>query len=150
VTRQGTDSNDIHGALAAHASDCAVCGTQSGVVDQIAAILAAGAVEIDVAPLTGQSLSRLRPELARLARVAFWRQVLVATLLALIPLPLIVAYNTLLLGLLYDLLSGLLPAFIATYIVGTEAALLLLLCGVTYAAIPVIVARNLPRPLAAA
>lgn len=106
--------------------------------------------DIDVAALSRHTFARLQPELQRQAIAAGWRRVAMGVLLALLPLPLVLAYNAYLLRLAYDFLSTLLPATLAAYLVLSYGASLVLLFATTYAAIPLLVQRSIQRPPAAA
>ena len=98
-----------------------------------------------------RTLLRVQPEMARLASAAFWRGVVRGVVLALLPLPLVLAYDAYVLRLAYELISALLPSAIALYLVASYAAFVLLLCAATYAAIPLLVARGArPRPFSPA
>jgi anti-sigma factor RsiW len=137
-TLQGRD------ALAAHVEDCDACRSTPPATDRIASLLHAATVHVDVEALSQQVVERVRPELLRLARAAFWRQVALALAIALLPLPAVVAYDTYLLGVAYGVISAVLPAAFAAYLILTYAAFLALLFATTYAAIPVILDRGSP------
>ena len=92
-----------------------------------------------------RALAGLRPELQRLATHAYWRRVAATLLRALVPLPLIATYNLLLLRVWYLAIHALLPAAMATYLVLSYSAFLILLFALTYAAIPLLLARS-PTP----
>lgn len=143
-------SADRSARLAAHRAECAECGNTPLPLDPIAAVLEAAVPAIDAAALSRQTFARLQPELQRHAIAAGWRRVAIGVLLALLPLPLVLAYNAYLLRLAYDFLSTLLPATLAAYFVLSYGASLLLLFAATYAAIPLLVQRSIQRPSAAA
>ena len=130
--------------LAAHVEACDACRVDVPAVDRIAARLSAATVPIDAAALSQRTIVRLRPELQRCASGSLWRRAAGGVLLALLPLPAVLAYNVYLLRMAYDALLALLPAAVAVYLVGTEAALLVLLFAATYAAIPILLARGTP------
>ena len=67
---------------------------------------------------------------------------LTGILLALLPLPAVLVYNAYLLLLAYDIERTLLGATFATYLVLSDAALLILLFAATYAAIPIVLVRR--------
>ena len=73
---------------------------------------------------------------------SWWRKVAVALLLALVPLPVVLAYDAYLLRVAYELISALLPARVAAYLVFGDAAFLLLLFATTYATIPLFFANR--------
>jgi len=126
--------------LREHAQECAECGTQVP-IDRLAGLLDSTAVSIDAAALSQRVLQRVRPELERRAGAAWWRRVAAALLVALVPLPLVVAYDAYLLQMVYGLVSALLPSTVAAYLVLSYAAFLVLLFATTYAAIPLVLSR---------
>ena len=131
--------------LAAHVEACDACRADTPPVDRIATLLSAATVSIDAAALSQRTIVRLRPELERCASAALWRRAATQVLLALVPLPAVLAYNVYLFRMAYNALLALLPAAVVVYLVTTEAALLVLLFAATYAAIPILLARRLPR-----
>lgn len=145
------DPDDRLARLSTHRADCAECQDAPLPIDRIAALLDGPAPNLDAAALSRHTFARLQPELQRRAMMISWRRVGVAVLLSLLPLPLVLAYNAYLLRLAYDLLSILLPATLAAYLVLSYAAFLVLLFATTYAAIPLlIVQRSTERPAAPA
>lgn len=134
----------VHRGLAAHVEACDACRVDAPAVDLIAARLATVNVPIDAAVLSQRTMVRLRPELQRCASAALWRRAAIGVLLALLPLPAVLAYNVYLLHVAYGLLLALLPAAVVVYLVASEAALLVLLFAATYAAIPILLARGTP------
>src|SRR5262249_56380391 len=72
-----------------------------------------------------------------------WR----ALAIALLPLPLILAADWFLVRGAHALLSGLLPDALSLYLAGSYAVLLATLLGLTYAAVPLLAARQLRPPL---
>lgn len=127
--------------LSQHVRDCSECGGEPPPVE-MAERLAAYVVTIDAAALSRRVLAAARPELARLASAWFWRRLAAAVLAALLPLPVVLALNAVLLAALHTWASALLPAALVSYLVGSYAALLLLLFASTYAAIPLVLARE--------
>jgi len=150
TTRDRFDRGDAEDALAAHARACPDCESSTAPTDRLATILSAFAVHIDVAGLSRRTLQRVQPELQRRARAMFRRQVMTALLLAALPLPAVLAYDTYLLQLAHAFISAVLPAAIATYLIISYAAFLLLLFATTYAAIPLILSRGAPAESSAA
>jgi hypothetical protein len=128
--------------LTEHAADCDECRPAPLPLAALARDLASYAVPLDVAALSRRVLAVLRPELARLASVWFWRRVSRVTLAALLPLPVILALDVYLLRLFYTWAIGLVPVAVATYLVVTYAATQILLFAATYAAIPLVLARD--------
>ena len=95
-------------------------------------------------PPPGLSNAMLRaatPLLARQARPD-WRALARALVVALVPLPAILALDVVMVRGAYDLLHLLLPAALSAYVAFNYAALLALLLGFTYAAVPVLAARQ--------
>jgi hypothetical protein len=130
-------------ALGAHVAECERCAAAAPPVQRIAAILTVSAVPVDPAGLSRRTLTALRPELARRTRAALWRQVAAALLLALVPLPVVLAYDAYLLRAAYEVASTLVPATVAGYLILSYAAFLVLLFATTYAAIPVLLAQRM-------
>ena len=134
---------DAHLAqLSAHSADCAECKNTPLPLDRIAAVFEAAVPAVDAAALSRQTFTRLQPELQRRALAGAWRRIAMGVLLALLPLPLVLVYNAYLLHVVYNLLSSLLPAGIAAYLVLSYGAFLLLLFATTYAAIPLLMAHQ--------
>jgi len=105
-----------HGAaLGSHVAECAECQVVPPPLERIAALLDAPDAALDAGELSRRTFLRLQPEIARLAMHAWWRKVAVALLLALLPLPLVLAYDAYLLGVAYQLVSALLPATFAVW-----------------------------------
>jgi len=132
--------------LAAHATNCDACRNEPLPLDRLAARLNASRVDIDSTNLSRRALARLQPELERRALAAAWPRMLRGLLLSLLPLPLVVAFDAYFLNIVYGLVSALLPATLAAYLVVSYGALLVLLFALTYSAIPLLVMRS-GRPL---
>jgi hypothetical protein len=130
------------GALAAHLQACEACQATAPPIDRLVTLLDASVVEINAAALSQRLLLRAQPELQRRAAWVFGRQVAAAVMVALLPLPAVLAYDAYLLGLIYDVVSWLLSARIASFFVGSYAAFLTLLFALTYATVPVLLARK--------
>ena len=130
------------GALRAHASACDACRISPPALEGIETILASGAVRVDAEMLSRRVVARLQPELTRRAREEYWRQVAVAVLIGLVPLPAVALYNAYVLRLAYQLIATVLPAGLAGYLIATYVAFLVLLFAVTYAAVPVLIGRQ--------
>lgn len=135
--------------LAAHAAECAECRETALPLPQIAAALNAVKLDLDPGALSQRTLVRLRPELHRRARIAALRRVAAGVLLSLIPLPLVLVYDAVVLRGVYDVVSSWLPVSLASYLVISYAASLVLLFSLTYAAIPLLVIRGGPARSAA-
>jgi hypothetical protein len=103
-----------------------------------------GALEPPPPPpdLVPRVLAAATPLLAAQARRASLRSVVRPLLVALLPLPLLVAANVLVAGALYAVLSFLLPAALSTYLVVQYALFALLSLALAYAAVPILVDRQ--------
>lgn len=143
------DRDDHLAQLTAHSAECAECKNTPLPLDRIAAALEAAVPAIDAAALSRHTFAQLQPELQRRALAVGWRRMAIGVLLSLLPLPLVLAYNAYLLHVAYDLLSSLLPAAIAAYLVLSYGAFLLLLFATTYAAIPLLMAHQPTAPRSA-
>jgi hypothetical protein len=133
-------------ALRQHVAECDECTASPPPVDRIAALLAADRGAPDAAALSRQVRLTAQPLLQAIALRQYRRQVAAAIAVALAPLPLILAYDAYLLRLLHAAVSALLGGPLATYVVVSYAACLLFLFALSYAAIPILMARNaLPR-----
>lgn len=135
-------ADDGAGRLTSHAADCDDCRARPLPLAEIARELATYAVPLDVSALSRRVTAYLRPELARLASTWFWRRLSRAIVAALLPLPVILLLDMLLLRSVYGWASTLLPAAVATYLVVSYAAAQLLLFAATYAVIPLVLARD--------
>jgi len=129
-------------ALAAHVAECDECRVAPPPLARVTAVLEASVVLLDATALSRRALLRLQPEVARMAVSNLWRKVLAALLLALLPLPGVLAYDAYLLRLVYELASALVPAALAAYLIFGYAAFLILLFATTYAAIPLFLAER--------
>lgn len=129
-------------ALSAHVAECDECRAGEVPVERIATALRESTTAFDAAALSQRTLVRLRPELERRAAAVLRRQVVIGLLLALLPLPAVLAYNAYVLELAYELAASVIPAGLAAMAVASYAAFLLLLFAMTYAAIPLLLARG--------
>lgn len=141
------DQTGRRARLTAHLAECDACRETSPPVDRIASLLDQVTVDLDHTLLSQRVVAQLQPLLQRRALIATWRRVALGVLLSLVPLVAVLAYDAYFLRTAYDLLSTILPAAFAAYLIASYAAFLVLLFSVTYAAIPVLVARGAPpRP----
>jgi hypothetical protein len=132
--------------LRSHADDCDQCAREPLPLRQLATALETSLAPVDATALSRRALIAAQPLLRAAAIRRFQRQVVAAVAVALLPLPAIVVYDTLLLAFLHQLASAFLPTAMAAYIVFLYASLLLFLFAASYAAIPIVMARNaLPR-----
>ena len=137
--------DDTPGAacLAAHAAACEACQAAPLPMNRIAILLDAAAVSLDATALSARVMVRLRRELRLTGRVS-WRAVGVVLLRAVLPLPAVVGFDAYVLWTAYALGKTILPGPLVAYVVLSYGALLLLLFGLTYAAVPLLVARQQP------
>ena len=70
------------------------------------------------------------------------RRLLRALTAALVPLPIILVLDAVIIRGAYRLLAGLLPAAVSLYVVANYAALLALLLALAYGAVPILAARQ--------
>jgi hypothetical protein len=108
--------------------------------------LGANEIQLDARRLSARALRAARPVLARRARWDLGRRVAAGVAGSLIPLPLVIAINGAFLFAWSRLLDLLLPAVVVEYFIFTWAGSLILLLALTYAAIPVVIARGILRP----
>lgn len=120
-----------------HIDGCADCQAAPVPLATLHRILSTGTVLVDAAQLSTRALVHLRPALERNAQRAMWKRAVAAVSVALLPLPMVVAYAAVVLWGVYTLSRTLLPPPVAAYLVGSYAATLALVVAVTYAAIPI-------------
>lgn len=130
-------------AVTMHAQECDLCPDDSPALAATVAILRAS----PAADWSSSSLPLLRAAVCRQARLLLCRRVAFALAVGSIPLPLVLAYDALVLRVGYDLIRQLLPVEVAAYVVFSYAALCLFLISLTYAAIPVLLAKAGRSPL---
>ncbi len=94
------------------------------------------------ADLTTRVLVAAGPLLAAHARRTSWRTFLRPLVVALLPLPLILAADVAIAGALYSLFSLVFPAVVSTVLVAQYALVVLLSLALAYAAVPVLVDRQ--------
>jgi hypothetical protein len=129
--------------LVAHAAECDACQAAPLPMNRIAILLDAGDVRLDAAALSARAIVRLRREL-RVAGSVSWRAVALVLLRVVLPLPAVAACDAYVLRMAYALGKTILPGPLVAYVVLSYGALLLLLFGLTYAAVPLLVARRQP------
>jgi hypothetical protein len=131
---------------AAHEATCPRCGADAPAARVVAAAFAGAP---DVAPpgrLSPRLLLAAAPLLAANARrlpAVAWRRLAAALAAAVLPLPAILFLAWHALTAANGLLSSVLPASLSFYLVATHAAVLALLLGVTYGALPLLAAHQL-------
>jgi hypothetical protein len=136
LARQGEER------LAAHTRECDDCAAASSSLADVARVLAGYVVAVDAAELSRRVMASLQLELARLASAWFWRRLARVTVAALLPLPAVLFLDAYVLRVFYGWASGILPQALVAYLVVSYAALQLLLVAATYAAIPLVLARD--------
>ncbi|HYD49245.1 MAG TPA: hypothetical protein VEB21_12895 [Terriglobales bacterium] len=133
--------NELHPVFAEHLAECDECRGQRAALERISASLRASEVGVDCDRLTAGTLLCLAPAIETNAAEAFWRRVVTALVVAIIPLPLVLAWDAYLMRELHSFLQAFLPSPVATYVTFSYAALLTLLLAGTYAAIPLSAGR---------
>jgi len=123
-----------------HLESCARCRSEAAPVRAIAAAL--GSTSSPAPTLRGRVLAAAEPLLAARRQRVHWPLVLRALAAALLPLPLILVLDVALVGVAYELLARILPQALTTYLVANLAATLALLLALTYAAVPLLAARQ--------
>jgi hypothetical protein len=113
---------------ASHIEGCARCRAEAALAREVAATFTAAAE-----PLLAARRRRRRVD---------WPLVLRAVGAALLPLPLILLVDVALVGVAYQLLASVLPQALTTYLVANLATTLALLLALTYAAVPLLAARQ--------
>lgn len=107
---------------------------------RLAAAFTAGRVELDAAGLSSRALAAAAPALA--ARAAFWPRLARVLGLSLVPLPLLIAANVTVVAWLYGVAASWLGGGFALYLAGSYALAALLGLGLSYASIPLLLARR--------
>lgn len=128
--------------LAEHVANCPHCRTEAVDPARVAGLLDPLPAGLKVTLLSQQTLAALRPELARRSLIRWRRRVAVSVLWAMLPLPLILVYDAYVLRTAYELLQAVLPSGVALYVLATYTSVLSLLFALTYAAIPILLARS--------
>lgn len=109
---------------------------------RLAGAFAAGRVAIDVDALSARALAAAGPALA--ARAAYWPRLARVLGLSLVPLPLLVGANLALVAWLYGVAASWLGDGLALYLAGSYAVAALVGLGLSYASIPLLLARRPP------
>lgn len=111
--------------------------------ERLARVLAAHVVPPPRSDFAARTLAAAAPLLAVHARRASVRSVLLPVLAALVPLPVIVGVDVAVVWVLYAALAAVLPAAVSAFVAVNYALLLALLLALTYAAVPLLVDRQL-------
>jgi hypothetical protein len=113
---------------------------EEALAPELQALFDADAPRLDVASLSQRAMAHAAPLLAMHAQRQFRRRVVRTLGLALLPLPLVLGLDALLLGALYEVAAAWLPSGIAAYVVISYGVALLVGLGLTYASIPLLLA----------
>lgn len=132
-------------ALRAHVATCAACAADAPLVGALGRMLAADLPAEPPPGLHARVAAAAAPLLAARVRRPPHRAVVRAIVAALLPLPLVVLVDAWALRAIYGALTRVLPESLSFYLVVNHAALLALLCGLTYAAIALL-AEHQHRP----
>jgi hypothetical protein len=127
-----------------HAAHCEQCRTAPPPSARLRAVLDTVGVPVDASRLSQLALARLGPGLQSRARTLFWRRLGRTLALSLLPLPLVLAADAVVLRGLYELALAWLPSGVAAYMVLSYGLQFLVLIGAAYAAIPLLIARAGP------
>jgi hypothetical protein len=141
--RKGGEIHAVVSArLRAHAAECEQCASEPLPLETLGMLFArASAPSEPHASLSDRVLAAAAPLLAANGALAYRRRLVSGVALSLAPFPLLVFFNLYLLREAYELLSTWLPVgFVAWLLVG-YAAMLLLVCALTYASLPLLIAR---------
>ena len=138
-----TNGGPYADALDEHVATCAECAIDPVALDRMRTVLRSEPIRIDASLLSHRVAAMVAPELARLGARAFRRRVAIGVLLALLPLPIVLAYDALLLRAAHAVLSFLLPEALVLYLVAGMGLTALLLIATSYAAIPLLVHRQI-------
>jgi hypothetical protein len=126
-------------ATRAHVAGCARCREDEHLVHAVTGALSASTVPEPPPGLTARVLRAAEPLLGRRSA---WPTLARALGVALIPLPLILWFNWLLVRGAERLLSSVLPSSLSFYVVLNYSILLALLLALTYGAVPILAERQ--------
>jgi hypothetical protein len=126
-------------AMRAHVAGCARCREDEHLVRAVTSALAASTVP---EPPPGLAAHVLRAAEPLLGRRAAWPTLARALGVALVPLPLILWFNWLLVRSAERVLSSVLPSSLSFYVVLNYSILLALLLALTYGAVPILAERQ--------
>ena len=139
------ERRDMTTALRAHAEQCDECSAQPLPLDGLARVLGEQHAVVVPSSLSQRVMAAAVPLLAVNAANAYRKRLIAGVALSVAPFPLLVFFNLYLLREAYELLSHWLPvAFVAWLVIGYAAALLLI-CALTYASLPLLIARARTR-----
>jgi hypothetical protein len=151
VSTAGSRQESIEAALAhlrSHTGGCADCSATPLPLERLAPLLAPGATPGAPAGSASRVLQAAAPLLAINAAHAYRRRVATSLLLSLAPLPVVVFFNVYLLERTYAMLVSWLPGQLVAGLVVAYGSMLLLLTALTYASLPLLIARRRSRAAA--
>jgi hypothetical protein len=131
---------------AAHEATCPRCREEAPAARAVAAAFAGAPAIATHARLSPAVLLAAAPMLTANARrlpAAAWRRLAAAIAVAVLPLPAILFIGWHVLEAANRLLSSVLPGSLSFYLVATHGAVLALLLGITYGAVPLLAAHQL-------
>lgn len=140
----GAPERDEHGGVArlrAHESACVECRASPVNIESAAAAFDDGQVPLEPRALSRRVMAAAAPLLASHARRAYRRRLVRSLLLTLAPLPAVVAFDAYFLREAYRVLSAWMPGPVVAWVLAGYAMTLLLLCALTYAALPLLFGR---------
>jgi len=135
----------LDAAAAAHLASCPACRATEADARALAVALAADAAVAPPPGLAARVLHAAAPVLAVHARRAArpdWRAVWRAVGAALVPLPVLVYLDVLLVRGAYRVVTLALPPALGLYVVGSYAVVIAALLALAYAAAPILAARQ--------
>jgi hypothetical protein len=141
--RERGETRAIVGArVRAHAEECEQCASQPLALETLSALFARTSEPSEArASLSDRVLAAATPLLAANAAGVYRRRLVSGIALSLAPFPLLVFFNLYLLREAYGLLSTWLPAGLAAWFIVGYAAMLLLVCALIYASLPLLIVR---------
>ena len=130
--------------LERHAAECEECVRRPLPLDELDGLLSRSAVTTGVSAMSSRVLDAAAPLLADLRERTYRRRLVASLLLSLAPLPAVAFFSVYMLSEAYSLLVAWLPGPFVAGLLVAYGAMLLLLCSLTYAALPLMLARDEP------
>jgi len=140
-------TNHTDSVIEEHLRECDECAREGLPAALLNEQLRAATVPVDPNLLSRRAWPALGAALAARAADNLRRRAARGVLLSLLPLAAVLAYDVWVLQVLHSFLDSIFPSQLATWIVVNYAAAIVLLLGATYAAIPLLVARQTAPPL---
>lgn len=125
-----------------HLAECEACRADAPAWRRLATTLGAAHGAVPSAALAAHVRAAAAPLLARHARMATWRAVARAVAAAVLPLPLVLLVDGILLRALYEALRAVLPTALSLYFVLNYTTLLAVLLTLAYGAVPLLAERQ--------